>query len=227
MTEKIKILALRLLDRFDEHISAQLLLLHHNRSRNETPYFGGVRGPAGFTGLHGLAFLGIAGIFSTVLKMKEWDINAYDCMGMTALTWASGRGHEEAVGMLLEREDVNPNQADTKYGRAPLSWAAKNGHGETVKIILEREDVNPNRADTRYGWTPLTWAAQKGHEGIVKMLLERGDINPNQADTNYGRTPLSWVGETGHEGVVKMLLEREDVNPDRADTESGLTPNLA
>ena len=29
--------------------------------------------------------------------------------------------------MLLEQEDVNPDQ-DNKYGRTPLSVAAKNGH---------------------------------------------------------------------------------------------------
>ena len=38
MTENVKILALRLLDGFDKHISAQLLLLHYNRERSEGPY---------------------------------------------------------------------------------------------------------------------------------------------------------------------------------------------
>jgi len=39
MTGNIKILALRLLDRFDEHISARLLLLRYNRDRVSGPYF--------------------------------------------------------------------------------------------------------------------------------------------------------------------------------------------
>jgi ankyrin repeat protein len=67
--------------------------------------------------------------------------------------------------MLLERKDVNPNQADTEYGRTPLSWAAENGHEGVVKMLLERKDVNPNQADTEYGRTPLSWAAERGHEG--------------------------------------------------------------
>jgi len=62
MTEGIKILALRLLGRFDEHISAQLLLLRHYHRIFEEPYYSGTMGPTGFTGLHGVAFLGIVGI---------------------------------------------------------------------------------------------------------------------------------------------------------------------
>ena len=91
MTESIKIAAPKLLDRFDEHVSAQLLLLHH-RYHGGDPDFDTAGGPRGFSGLHGVAFLGIVGIVSTILEMKEWDVNAYDCMGMTALTWASFRG---------------------------------------------------------------------------------------------------------------------------------------
>jgi len=52
MTENIKILAPKLLHRFDEHISAQLLLMHYNLDRGGGPYFGEAGGPMGFSGLH-------------------------------------------------------------------------------------------------------------------------------------------------------------------------------
>ena len=175
MTENVKTLALRLLDKFDEHISAHLLLLHHNHDRGEETYFYSIRGPAGFTGLHGVAFLGIEGIVSAVLEMKEWDLNACDCIGVTALAWASIKGNEEVVKMLLEREDVNPHPVDTESGRTPLSWAAENGHEGIVKMLLEQEGVNPDLADTEYGQTPLSWAAGNGHEGIV-MMLDRKSV---------------------------------------------------
>jgi len=222
MTEIIKILALGLLDRFDEHISAQLLLLHYNLDHGMGPDFDGAGGPTGFSGLHGVGFLGIVGVVSTILEMKEWDVNAYDCLGMTALTWASFRGHEEVVKKLLEREDINPDQADTRCCRTPLSWAAENGHEGVVKMLLQRDDVNPDRA-SKSGRTPLSWAASNGHEGVVKMLLHRDDVNPDRASKS-GRPPLSWAASNGHEGVVKMLLERDDVNPDLADTYYGRTP---
>jgi len=224
ITEGVEILSLGLLDRFDEHISAQLQLLLYSRGNYDGLYFNEARGPAGFTGLHGVAFLGIAEIVPAVLAMKEWDVNACDCMGMTALMWAAERGHEEVVKMFLGREDVNPDHAGTLYGRTPLSWVAEGGHEGIVKMILEREGVNPNQADTLYGRTPLSWAAEGGNEGIVNILLEREGVNPDQADTYYGRTPLSWAAEGGHEGIVKMLLEREGINPNQADTLGGRTP---
>jgi len=51
VTGNVKILALRLLDRVNEHVSAQLLLLQNNRDSG-FPYLYSVRGPTGFTGLH-------------------------------------------------------------------------------------------------------------------------------------------------------------------------------
>ena len=206
LTENIKILALWLLNRFDEHISAQLLLLYSWDTFSD-PRFDWTKGPMGFTGLHGVAFLGLEEIAAAVLDMKEWDVNVADRMGSTALTWAAMRGHSGVVKVLLERKDVNPNQRDTKSGRTPLSWAAGKGHGGIIKMLLEREDVNPNQADTEPGRTPLSLASEKGNEAVVKMLLEREDVNPDQADTEYGWTPSLWAAENGHSGVVKMLLE--------------------
>ena len=224
MTENVKTLALRLLDRFDEHISAQLLLLSYERHNFLRLGFDKAEGPAGFTGLHGVAYLGIVEVVAAVLRMKEWDVNGVDCTGSTALTWAALRGQQEVVKALLEREDVNPNKADTKHGRTPISWAAGNGHEGIVKVLLERKDVNPNKADIKHGRTPLSWAAGNGHKGVVKVLLEREDVNLDQADTQYGRVPLSWAAGSGHEEVVKTLLEREGINPDNADSKDGRTP---
>ena len=227
MTENAKILALRLLDRFGEHISAQLLLLHYFKDGDWHPNWYWARGPMGFTGLHGVVFLGIMEMVAAVLEMKEWDVNATDCMGHTALTWAAIKGDEEVVQMLLKREDVDLDQADPYYRGTPLSWAAGGGHEGIVKMLLEREEVDPDHVDTRFGGqTPLSWAAEGGHLGVVKMLLEREEVNPDQADTLYGRTPLWWAAQDGHQAVVKMLLEREEVNPEQADTICGRTPLL-
>jgi len=130
MTENVKTLALRLLDRFDEHISAQLLLLHHNQDTDRAQYSDREEGPVGFTGLHGAAFFGITEIVSPVLEMRERDVNADDCIGMTALTWSSAKGHEGVVKMLLEREDVNPNQEDTYMAERHSRWRLRAGTQE-------------------------------------------------------------------------------------------------
>ena len=165
MTDNVKMLALRLLARFDEHISAQLLLLRYNRDIDSAPHFYWKRGPIGFTGLHGAVFHGIVEMVAAVLEMKEWDLNAADGMGSTAFAWAARMGHEEVVRMLLEGDSIGPDQADSISGRTPLWWAAGRGHERIVKTLLEREDVNPNTADTQEGRTPLSRAAEQMHGG--------------------------------------------------------------
>ena len=225
MTENVKILALRLLHKFEEHISAQLILLRYQNNKVFfEPDFDCNKGPIGFTGLHGAAFLGIVEIFAAVLEMKEWDVNAMDNASCTPLIWSAARGHEEVVKMLLERGDVNLDLADNEWSRTPLMWATVRGHKGVVKVFLEREVVNRNQANSVYGPIALYMAAAYGHAGVVKMILEREDINPNQIPTGCPCTPLSIAAFGGHEGVVKILLEREDVNPNIVDTDDGLTP---
>ena len=72
MTENVKILALKLFDGFDQHISAKLMLLRHNKDRGSGLYFDRV---GRSTGLHAVAFFGIIEIVAAVLEM-ECDVNA-------------------------------------------------------------------------------------------------------------------------------------------------------
>ena len=224
MTESVTRLALRLLVGFEDHISSQLLLLHYNF--NPFWWLGVNRkdSNAGITGLHGVAFHGISELLAALLAIKEWDINAIDARGRTALAWAALRGHGDVVEMLLHRKGVNPNAAETEDGLTPLLWAVKRKHEGIIKLLLEREDTNPNTADTGRSLTPLLWAVEEGHEGIVKLLLEREDTNPNTPHARYGQMPLWLAVRDGQAGVVKLLLEREDINPNTADTKYGRTP---
>jgi len=218
-------LALRLLVGFEEHIASRLLLLHYMEGvRWSERGFNSSGSCSGFTGLHGAAFLGLGAVATALLAMKEWDINARDAMGRTALVWAAVEGHEDLIKILLQLKDVNPNIADAGYGRTPLLWAAQRKYEGIVKLLLERGDTNPNTADTKYGQTPLGWAAQHGYEGISKLLLEREDIDPSTADTEYGKTPLSWAARGGYEGITKLLLERKDIDPNTTDIKYGQTP---
>ena len=198
-------LALGLLMEFEKHISSQLLLLHYDEDRDwwerDIDRRGGLKG---FTGLHGAAFFGIVEAAAALLAMKEWDINATDTMGRTALAWAAIRGHEGIVKILLQQKEVKVDTTDIEYGRTPLLWATKSGHEGVVKLLLEREDINPNAADTKFGRTPLILAADGGHEGVVKLLLERGDINPDIQDLS-GETALQLASSYGDTRVVELL----------------------
>ena len=147
ITENVKILALRLLDKFDKHISARLLLLHYEGNGSLGECWWTHRGPTGFTALDGASFIGEAEIMSSVLGMKRWDINRTNCTENTALTWAARKGYQEVVKMLLEQEDVDPNWPGATYGPTPLSWAAEGGHEEIVKMLLAQEGVHPDQPD--------------------------------------------------------------------------------
>ena len=67
-TKNVKNLALKLLDRYDEHISSKVLLLH-KASLQEKP-FGPEDTPRGFTGLHGAAYLGCVEIMIALLGLN-------------------------------------------------------------------------------------------------------------------------------------------------------------
>ena len=210
-TESVKTLALRLLDGYDKHISSKVLLLHGVRAE-EQPFDGdGV--PTGFTGLHGAAYFGCLKLTVALLEANKGDVQATDSHGNTSIAWASRRGNEEVLRVLLEWSEVHSDARSSAYGSAPLLWAAENGHEGVVRILLERKDINPDKPD-RWGRTPLWWASDSGHEGVVKLLLERNDVNPNKQDLG-GDTPLIEASYYGHEGVVRVLLERNDVNPDK------------
>jgi len=212
-TESLNTLALKLLDGYDKHISSKVLLLHGVRTEEQPFDRDGV--PAGFTGLHCAAYFGCLELTVALLETNKGAAQATDFHGNTAIAWASRRGNEGVVRVLLEWSEVHSDAPSRKYGSAPLLWAAENGHEGVVRILLERKDINPNKTD-RWGRTPLLWASYDGHEGVVRMLLERKDVNPNKPD--FFRTPpLWWACHNGHEGVVRILLERNDVNPDKSD----------
>jgi len=216
-SEKVIPLALKLLGRFDRHISCKILLLKEYSWERPFDTYGS---PIGFTGLHCGAFLGVLEPIVSSADIKKWDLNAVDAHGSTALAWAVRRGHDRDVKVLLEQVGLCPDTADNE-GRTPLWWASQCVHCEIVKMLLERRDVDPSTADS-WGRTPLSLAAKGRHEEVAEVLLQRRDVNPNTADKD-GSTPLLWAVSYQQEGIVKMLLQRDDVNPNAPDKD-GQTP---
>ena len=224
VTENVKQLALRLLQRDANHISADILL------REETVdflswgdrYYGRRPDLRGFTGLHCIAYMEIAEIATDMVDMKMWDLNGRDSKGATPLIWALKYGNYTLTRLLLEQEGVDPTLSD-EQGLTPLTQAAKAGDHGLVKLLLERKDVDPDLADAG-GRTPLSYAGECGHDDVVKILLERGDVNPDSSN-KYGRTPLSFAAWSGNEGAVRLFLEHGYVNPDSSD-KYGQTPLL-
>ena len=216
LSKNVRALALELLDKYEDHISAVTLL-------DQIPYYRGIGAiiPSPlFSGLHCASFFGIVELVTVLINGGGYNVNQQDSGGRTPLAWAARNGHGGVVKLLLERGNVDPNCPD-KNDRTPLGCTALEGHEGVVKLLLERENVDPNRPD-RLGNGPLGWAAICGREGVVKILLERQDVDPNRPN-NYDLTPLACAAVGGHEEVVKLLLGKENIDPNRSD-KYGQTP---
>ncbi|KAL6835271.1 putative kinesin [Trichoderma camerunense] len=145
--------------------------------------------------------------FRTLISAAgEMNLESTDGLGRTALSWASGNGHEAIVRLLLQN-NANANAADKfrhDSGRTALSYAAGNGHQAIAELLLQK-DASIDTTDHSYG-TALSYAAGNGYQAIVELLLQRG-ASINTADKWRGRTPLLCAARSGHKAIVKLLLQ--------------------
>ena len=170
LSDSARTLAPKLLKEHYSPASTKLLL-------KQVPHLdlGGFYSCSPFNGLHCASFFGIAEVVAALIEMGCYDINERDFLGCTPLAWAAHNGHEEAVRILLGREEVNLGQLDNN-GLTPLSLAAWNGHEGTVKVLLGREEFNPDKPDN-YGQTPLSLATKRGHSRVAALLQARKAVS--------------------------------------------------
>ncbi len=64
------------------------------------------------------------------------DVNAATAYQSTALCFASDRGHEDVVRLLLER-GANPNVKDSFYNATPLMWAQMGKRYGVITLLLQ------------------------------------------------------------------------------------------
>lgn len=169
-----------------------------------------------FTGLHCASLLGLEHTVEGFSRIDS-NLNVWDYLGRTPLTWAAGSGNVKIVRLLLGHGS-NPNSV-TKMGFTPLFYAAAYGHVAVVEHLIDGgADVNFQNPSNE---TPIFFAAKGGsavgpgprslwsmgdHALVTKLLLDAG------ADVNHENirrvTPLYFAAENGHEETVKILLER-------------------
>ena len=134
---RVTSLALELLQGYDGHVSAGLLLNQVNNLDLSSfgPNFR-------FSGLHCASFFGIVELVAGLTQMGCCDINGRDVGGYTPLSWAAFDGHGDVVKFLLAQKGVNPDISNN-HGLTPLSYATLNGHEGVEKILLGREGSTP------------------------------------------------------------------------------------
>jgi ankyrin repeat protein len=109
-------------------------------------------------------------------------VNARTRAGLTALSVAIIRGHDDIALLLIEKgasldaRDKSGDRENQHPGNSPVHYAAIYGRTRVLEAMLDR-GVSPNLRD-RNGRTLLMLAVENGHRDTVRLLLERG-ADPN------------------------------------------------
>ncbi|EXA34350.1 hypothetical protein FOVG_14335 [Fusarium oxysporum f. sp. pisi HDV247] len=109
--------------------------------------------------------------------------------------------------LLLEREDLDVNQKDSK-SRSALFLAVKTKNQTAVEELLKREDIKVNSFDEDWR-TPLSLASATCYPSMVETLLRHPEIEVCSVDKN-GRTPLVWSIISGQVKNMEHLLTRDN-----------------
>ena len=137
------------------------------------------------------------------LLNSEFDVNATQADGMTALHWAAYHDQTQlAETLIAANAKVN---VVTQYGISPLTIASQNGSESIVRLLLAH-GADPNT--TRDGAEGvLATAARAGNPGTVTALLAAG-ARIDRKD-NHGQTALMWAAAGGNTEVVRVLLRNK------------------
>jgi hypothetical protein len=114
-------------------------------------------------------------VTSPEVEMLEFDLEARDEKGSTALISTSVFGRAETARALLEiGADVS---ARDKFGRTALHWAAQAGHNDVIVVLLDfQADVT---VEDKLGASPFVIAMHTGcTEGVQLMATAKGIRGP-------------------------------------------------
>lgn len=157
--------------------------------------------------------------------------------GMTALMYASWRGHTEIVERLINSgADVN---AVSDTGATALFYASYEGHEDIIGLLLDLGNADTDLKALN-GTTALAIAVSRPNPGVVEMLASRGSAcNIRSEDTSatplmraavredsqnfdalmhshcdleirdkYGKTALFYAVQGGNAVTVRTLISR-------------------
>mmetsp|Transcript_45933 Transcript_45933/g.143745 ORF Transcript_45933/g.143745 Transcript_45933/m.143745 type:complete len:480 (-) Transcript_45933:39-1478(-) len=169
----------------------------------------------GVAPLHHAASLGSVKMIN-MLAGAGADVAAQSGTG-TALHFAAGNGHFDAVERLLELGAAV--DAANGQGVTPVIMAAaKGGNGDIVELLVKRG------ADTGLilggGITLLHICADCGQAGAVKAILdtEHGRACANRR-TDAGEMPIHMAAASGHEDVVAALFQHSELDTEESISE--------
>ena len=138
------------------------------------------------------------------LYLKNKGVELDSSVGL--LQWASERGYEGLVALMLQGGDPEERIRDSLYGHTPLTWAACYGYENIVDFLLDK-GADIECRDTEFGQTTLMWAAEFGQDAVVRRLVQAGaDIEAR--DSQVGRPPFMWAARKEQVETMRLLLEQ-------------------
>lgn len=165
--------------------------------------------------LHSAAYFGDQTVFRKLLRLmdnRSEPVDLHDESGMCAVHWASIRGHEACVRIVIDRgADVDvPNSGLN----TPLLLAVSKGYDSIARLLLDK-GADPFARNAR-DQDAVTMAVLYGHSSkglpwVLQLLNSRG-ADLSKADVS-GATPLHMCAAKNLARPVRMLVDAgADVN---------------
>jgi ankyrin repeat protein len=130
------------------------------------------------------------------------SLEILDCVGLSALHWASKADHLETTRLLLSRgAEVDRFGSDEKTA---LHSAVLADQILMVELLIDN-GADVNIPEGTYGQTPLILAARSSFVGLVRLLLSKG-ANPRLRDREE-MTALDWARSISFQEVIALLEE--------------------
>ncbi|KAM8972847.1 ankyrin repeat and death domain-containing protein 1A isoform 1-T1 [Pelodytes ibericus] len=138
------------------------------------------------------------------LIQRGVDVRAKNSVDRTALHWAAGAGHEQAVRLLLEHDVPVDEEDNVCFGMNALLLGAWFGHLRVLQILVNAG--SKTSCENKNGLNLLHCAAQRGHIKVMEFIMEDlENIKLDKVD-KVGRTAFHLAAEHGKMEVVEFLI---------------------
>mmetsp|Transcript_84735 Transcript_84735/g.213671 ORF Transcript_84735/g.213671 Transcript_84735/m.213671 type:complete len:167 (-) Transcript_84735:101-601(-) len=158
------------------------------------------------------AAAGDIGSMNGFMDADDFDIDAKDEQGCTALHCAAKTGEAAAGGLLVEC-DADVNVVDN-LGNTPLMYAGIHDKRLVASMLLwggaDRHLVNEK------GNTALHEAAAAGAQDVAWLIVENGGDVTVLIKNKEGQTPLELARASGNEELIEMLEKTSEEQNQKA-----------
>lgn len=141
-------------------------------------------------------------VFKTAIKQDKDQLNLVDNEGNTALHYASLKGNDEVVELLLA-EGIAP-AVTNKAGETALAYAVQSGKTKVCEQLIKADKKQVNTTD-KSGNSLLISAVLNGRSDIISLLLTH-NIAVDTKD-KAEKTALMYASEFGNIEAVNLLLK--------------------